>query len=304
MLHLEDHRTPAVTPQLPPSLSALLPLPLREGIRLCGAPVIEELRLHSDRYAGITAGGKSYLTHTLLTGKDLEALLQRLCGGSLYAYAESICRGYFTLRDGVRVGVCGQAALEGERVIGVSRVTGLILRIPHTLQVSAKPILSLLEASKNTQGLLLYAPPGGGKTTMLRAIAREAAAPPTGYRTVVIDSRGELSDTLGGRELSLDILVGYPRELGIGIAVRSLGASLILCDEIGDERDAEAILRAANCGVPIIATAHASGVEELLFRPGIRRLHEAHAFSAYVGLERIANEAFHLHITKRKECDL
>ena len=52
------------------------------------------------------------------------------------------------------------------------------------------------------------------------------------------------------RELCLDVLVGYPRALGIEIATRSLNSELIVCDEIGEGKEAEAIVSAQNCGVP------------------------------------------------------
>ncbi len=281
MLHLQNK-----PPTLPPELCALLPRELLDAVLTSGAPTVEELRLHAERRATVTSGGRSYPTRISLSGEALRHLLTTLAGGSLYAYTQSIAEGYLSLPCGVRIGVSGQAALEGERVIGVSRVTGLILRIPHELPVSATALLTLLKESDSSRGILLYAPPGGGKTTMLRAAAREAASPLNAYRTVVVDSRGELFDTLHGADLSLDVLVGYPRRLGINIAVRSLGASLILCDEIGDATDADAILQAAGCGVPIIATAHAANRKELLTRPTVKHLLESGVFSYTVGLVR------------------
>ena len=134
--------------------------------------------------------------------------------------------------------------------------------------------------------MLIYGRPASGKTTVLRAIAEAAASSPYSLRTVAVDTREELGWGLGGSDLLLDILIGYPRDLGIEIAVRSLGAQLVVLDEIGSVSDAEAILNAANCGVPIVASAHADSLSELLLRPAIRRLHEARVFSHYAGLTR------------------
>ena len=244
--------------------------------------------MHSNRYATVTCGGQSYPTRSLLSMSEMNELLRRMCGGSLYAYGESINQGYLSLRDGVRVGVCGKAAVENGRVIGVCEVTGLILRVPNAVTVSAKRILDALWEDPCRRGLLLYAPPGVGKTTLLRAAAREASSPPYNRRVVVVDTREELAFALRGEHLNLNVLVGYPRALGIEIAVRSLGAELILCDEIGNESDAQAILTAANCGVPLLATAHARTLEELLLRPSLAELHRARVFGAYVGLSRLA----------------
>ena len=116
-------------------------------------------------------------------------------------------------------------------------------------------------------------------------------------RTVVVDTREELGFTLDGKSLLLDVLIGYPRQIGIEIAVRSLGAQLIVCDEIGGPHDARAILSAANCGVPLIATAHASTAEELLRRPSIKLLHNAGVFGSYVGLARHPHGGFSYRFT-------
>ena len=278
------------SPRLPTSLRALLPPRLTEALERCGAPSCEELRLHSDRYATVTCRGQSYVTPILLTGNEMNELLRRMCGGSLYAYGESINQGFLALGDGIRVGVCGRAAVEKGQVIGVREITGLIIRIPHTVKVSAAPILEPLLRDPGKRGLLLYSPPGVGKTTLLRAAAREAASTPYHKRVVVVDTREELSDSLSGEHLNLDVLVGYPRALGIEIAVRSLGAELILCDEIGNDADADAILTAANCGVPLLATAHGADARELLLRPALSRLHRARVFGAYVGVSRLGKE--------------
>ena len=107
-----------------------------------------------------------------------------------------------------------------------------------------------------------------------------------------MDTRGELNVSLNDSSLNLDVMSGYPRDVGIEIAVRTLGAQLIICDEIGSMADARATLGAANCGVPLIASAHAASFSELLERPAIKILHRAHVFGKYVGLSRRAAGGF------------
>ena len=111
-------------------------------------------------------------------------------------------------------------------------------------------------------------------------------------RTVVIDTRGELAFANEGRDLCLDVLSGYPRRQGIEIATRCLNAEVIICDEIGDYEEAMSLVASHNCGVPLIASAHAGSVEQLLARTGLRLLHEAKIFGAYVGLERNGRGGF------------
>lgn len=104
-------------------------------------------------------------------------------------------------------------------------------------------------------------------------------------RTVLVDSRHELDDGSFGGCQCLDILAGYPKREGIEIAVRTLSAQVILCDELGAQ-ESRAVLSAAMYGVPLIATAHALHPRQLLRRPEIRLLDAAGVFAAYVGLQR------------------
>ena len=281
-----QHSSKNGAPALPEQLWRVLPSYLCDAVQRCRLPV-EELRLYANRFAVLKSGGQTHPLGIILGDGQISEILHAMCGGSLYAYADTIRQGYLTMEGGIRVGVGGSAAIEGARVIGVSAVTGLVIRLPHAVAVNIEPLTSRIYASGRPCGTLIFSPPGVGKTTLLRALARDAASPARGgMQTVVVDTREELKYGLEGIDLTLHILSRYPRELGIEIAVRTLGAELIICDEIGSRADAEAILTAANCGVPLIASAHASSPEELLSRPPLYTLHRAGVFDTYVQISR------------------
>ena len=289
---------------LPPTLSDMLPLFLLDAISKSGAPRAEEIRLHRDRVTTVTCGGRNYYTDISLTEEQIGDILKRMCGGSLYAYTETICQGYLTVKGGIRVGICGSAAVEKQRVIGVNGISGLILRIPRPPQkIVTEPLIHLLKESQGSGGILIYAPPGVGKTTLLRKLALDLSSREMGWRTVVVDSREELAASLNGTDHTLDVLLNYPRATGIEIAVRNLGAQAVICDEIGNPQDADAILQAANCGVPLVATTHARSAQELLRRPTIQSLHRACAFFAYVGIQRHPANGFQYTIQKREDTE-
>lgn len=286
----------AVHPRLG-RLAEELPPPWRGELAalLADGGNVEEVRLRVGAPIALRTGGGWVQGRMPVTPLCLEELLTRFCEGALYAHRESLCQGYVTLRDGCRVGVCGRATVEDGRVTGVCDVSSLCIRLPGALPASAVAaageVASLLEAEQGCRSILICAPPGAGKTTLLRALALRLARPPHPRQTAVVDSRGELTPFLCRTGGTLDLLTGYPRRAGIEIALRTLGAEVILCDEIGSRADAEAILDAQACGVPMVATAHGADPDVLRRRPALAMLFEADVFGACVVLHRQPGEA-------------
>lgn len=282
---------------IPSHIVRLLPYRVSDLIRgICresGRDIIEEIHLRRGYRASVICNGENIPIDYIAEGDELDELLARLCGGSLYAYRDSINEGYITVEGGVRVGVCGLAAIDGGRLVGVSRVTSLVIRIPHRVPSGVGgEIRRLLEDGGLTRGVLIYSPPGVGKTTVLRGAVACLAWGDCRRRVAVVDTRGELGACLDVKDMSLDLLSGYPRRLGIEISARTLNAQVIVCDEIGDSDEAAAIEAAHNCGVPLVASAHAASLEELLRKPGILRLHRSRCFGKYVGISRRGRFSF------------
>lgn len=294
---------------LPTALIELLSAPLMAAVeryipRGC-AP--EEIRLRAERCASLTVGGQNVMTNIRMTSRELSDLLTRMCGGSLYAYTEQIRQGFITLPQGVRVGVIGRAAMENGQIVGVREISSLCIRIPHVHRDVGGEICCVLEDQRRKgqghRGVLIYAPPGVGKTTLLRGVAARLAGGACPWRTVVIDTRGELSFAWETARLCLDVLTGYPRPLGVEIAARTMGAEVMICDEIGDTDEAMALVSAHNVGVPLVATAHGGSVDQILRRTGIRLLHEARIFGVYAGIRRDGQGGFLYDMTEWEEAD-
>ncbi|MDD6259767.1 MAG: AAA family ATPase [Clostridiales bacterium] len=277
---------------LPQRVADLLPMRVRGEICEAAERIrgVEEVRLHSGRRVTLTAAGEgrsvNFPTAAVLTQNEMDGVLSLICENSLYAFRDTLVQGYVTLDGGYRVGICGSAAVSDGRIVGIREVTTLSIRIPHAVPPIGEEICRMISELGFTRGVLIYSPPGVGKTTLIRAVAARLASGREARRVSVVDSRGELACGLSGAGLCIDILSGYPKAAGIGIAARTLGAEVIVCDEIGGREDAEAVMSAHNCGVPLIATTHAGSVAELMGRPGIRLLHGSGAFGAYVGLRR------------------
>ena len=290
---------------LPKAVERIIPYKVYDEVRALvdRGYQIEEIRLRCGRRGSVTSGGENIALSTVMSREEMNLIFADICDNSLYAHRETINNGYVTLEGGLRVGVCGRATVDGGRLLGIYDISSINIRIPHAIRRIGEPICRLLRENDSARGVLIYSPPGEGKTTLLSSVSAKMAGGDNPLRVCVIDTRGELSPSLSDGSLCIDILSGYPRGLGIEIATRTMNAELIVCDEIGDIAEAEAIISAQNSGVPFIASAHADSVSSLLMRTAIARLHTFRVFGSYVGIKRTANKDFVYTVTDWGQAD-
>lgn len=222
----------------------------------------------------------------VVTAQELAAVLHRLCGYSVYSFQEELREGYLTLRGGHRVGVAGTAVMQQGRISAVKEVSSLNIRLAREKKGCADELLRRL-GPELSGGLLLAGPPAAGKTTLLRDLARQLAGGETGrFRKVtVVDERGELAGCWQGEPqhdlgVCCDVISGCPKALGILQAVRALSPEFLVCDEVGNGGEVEALLQCLHTGASLIASIHAGTKEELLRRPQAVTLLRAGAFGA------------------------
>jgi stage III sporulation protein AA len=219
---------------------------------------------------------------------------------SLYAFKDTIINGFISLGNGIRIGLIGRASIENKAIIGIYDISEFAIRLPNKILLSCE---NIIELSRNNS-ILIYSPPGIGKTTLLRNLVFELSKGYNAKRIAVIDTRGELAYGLEDSELLVSILSLYPRRTGIEIAVRTMNAQIIVCDEIGNLEDSAAIIEAQGAGVPIIASCHGKSIQDILSHNGIRNLHDHHIFEYYIGIERTKNHQFNYNITNWREVKL
>lgn len=266
---------------------------------------LTEIRLHADRPTSLTAAGKNVSSfsgkHDICTREEISKTLAKLTEDSVHTYGDMMREGFINLEGGYRVGVCGSASVSDGAIRSVYGLTTLCIRIPRAVRNVESGLLKVISGDGDIKSALIYSLPCVGKTTLIRALAAAMSSGEGARRVAVVDTRNEIYMSEMFRDSTADFLSGYPRAAGIEIATRTLSPEVVICDEIGGDAEARAILSAQNTGVPLIATAHGKSAAEVVRRPNIKVLCDAGVFRYLVGISRDAGGAFMLDVTDTAE---
>lgn len=288
-------------------------LPLAERV---GFNAINEIRLRADKPIVISEGSNRYfLSEKGLSGNIKEAILSskvmiediifRASECSIYSVNEQIKKGFLVMNNAVRIGIGGDLIEENGIIKTMTNFNSLNIRIPHEIRnCSLSAFGHILEENKLLNTLVI-SPPGAGKTTFLRDFIWQLSERNFAYNVLVLDERGELDY---GRGLGnfYDKICFASKAIGFENGIRALSPNLIVTDELGGEKDIEAVRYAANCGVNILASVHSDSIESFTKKPCYATLISEKLFKRYVllslrkgpgTLEGIYNENF-ARITK------
>lgn len=249
----------------------------------------EEFRLRAGRPAFVLAlGRETALPHgAIISPELLQTVLEIATRASVHSYCESISEGYVTAQGGCRLGLCGSTAVQNGTVSGFRRLSSICIRIPREKRGCGDGVFKSLTQDGFFSSLIV-SPPGAGKTTLLRELIRRLSD--GGTRVALADERCEVAGVFEGSPCfdvgaKTDVLSGAPKEQGIMLLLRAMAPQVIAFDEISDPRDAKAAEAAANCGVRLLATAHAGSLEELRQRSVYRELLQREIFKKAVFIE-------------------
>lgn len=263
-------------------LPDLFPEPLKFAVAILlrdKAETLEELRFRQGHptcacYAGREVPLRYREEEIPVDGELLSQIVKRASGFSAYAVQEQLQRGFLSLPNGHRLGVCGTAVQAGGKVQTFKDIQALNLRLARPIHGVAAPAMNLIWS--HPCSTLIAGCPGSGKTTVLRDMIRQLSDR-FNERVGVVDERGELAACRGGMPQfkvgrCTDVLTFCPKREGIEILLRTMRPQWIALDEITSEQDTEAILRASYCGVRFLATVHVWQKEDLWSRPVYRSL--------------------------------
>lgn len=257
-------------------LLAVLPAWMRNEVDELGSKNLQELRLRINAPPELVFSENSlWLSHNIAE-EDLNYTVNMACKYSPWT-ACSVAQGYLTIVGGHRMGLCGEAVLQENHMTGIKNISSLCIRVARDFPGCAEKGASL------SGSILILAPPGWGKTTLLRDLIRQLEKQ---EHICVVDERGELFPEGISRGKRIDVLSGCSKQDGISMLLRTMGPSCIAVDEITDHQDTQALMQAANCGVRLLATAHAMSVSDFRQRHIYRPLLENRIFDWLLVLKK------------------
>lgn len=260
--------------------------------------VVNEIRIHANAFITLISSQKNIGTSIFVNKKDVEDLVICLCDGSIYAHIDSIRMGYISVGKGVRAGLCGKAVLENGLIEGVCDINSVNIRIPHKIDNAGSYIFDMLKSNQFSLSILIYSPPGIGKTTILRDLVLRLSNNDEIIRHAVIDTREEITPFIAS-QITSDIYLSYPKGLAIELATKSMSPQLIICDEITSINEVRAILLAVHSGVNLIATTHAGSYEELKSKTLTSTLIKRGVFDYAVGIARENGETSYAYTVNK-----
>ncbi len=256
-------------------LSKLIPV-YSDALSACSFSNLQEIRFRADRpvmlyYSCDTAylakrGGKTQLREEAIfcNQADIERQVSAFCRSSQYAYQEEIRAGFLTIRGGHRIGIGGKAVVSDSGILSLTAYSSLNIRIAREYLGSASDCMHYILKEETIQNTVIISPPGVGKTTVLRDLARQLSGR---FKVSLVDERGELAAMHRGCPQfdigdQTDVLDGFLKKEGIIRALRSLSPDVIITDEIGGDADKRVICDILKGGCKIITSMHGYSIEE------------------------------------------
>ncbi len=261
---------------------------------------VEEIRLRVQRPIILKCKDGDKIIKYALSTEEILSCLQMICENSIYTYQNQISEGFITVKGGHRVGITGSCVVDKEKVININYIYSLNFRIARQIIGSSNKILKyILNPAENTvYNTLIIAPPGAGKTTILRDLIRQIASgmKETKFKAInvgVVDERGEIAALYKGVPqndigIKTDVIENVHKSIGMRMLIRSMAPKVIVADEIGNENDIEAIQYAVCSGCKGIFTAHGNTIEDVMLNPVLKTLSNNRIFDRLIFLSNNA----------------
>ena len=162
------------------------------------------------------------------------------------------------------------------RISGIRNRRGQVVELTCRVGRAVYGTIEILEdIVAEGHSMLILGRPGVGKTTMLREMARVLAEK---KRVIIVDTSneiggdGDIPHPAVGRARRMQVPRPAHQHETMIEAVENHNPEVIVIDEIGREREAEAARTINERGVQLIGTAHGNNLENLLLNPTLSDL--------------------------------
>lgn len=249
--------------------------------------VVQEIRLRANRplilgtlngsFAVMPDGklspavGGAYIT----TKADINSVFRFICENSVYAYLEDIRQGFITIKGGHRAGFTGKAVCGDKSIENLKDISSINIRIAREVVGCANGIIDEILKYNKITNTLFISPPLGGKTTVIRDVARQISD--KGFKVAIADDRGEIASMYKGVPendigIMTDVIENAPKKDAVSMLLRSMSPEVIISDEISNFDDACAVEQCFGTGVSVIGSAHGKSLSEIKGRKFLRPL--------------------------------
>lgn len=201
----------------------------------------------------------------------IDYVLKQATKHSIYAYNHQIKQGFITTSGGVRLGISGESVNSDMFMpTTIKNINSINIRVPHEVVGCSSNIFKYIYSKdcgvKNT---LIISPPGAGKTTFLRDIAKSLSCVDKIFNCLIVDERFEIASVVDGEKMLdvgcySDVVSGANKMFAFTNAIRAMRPDVIITDEIIGSDDVLACERAVRSGVKVIASVHANSHRDLM----------------------------------------
>ena len=109
---------------------------------------IQEIRIMAERNCALFVNGRLVDTNVFISKSELLKIIERMSCGSLYAMQHSLSSGFFTIKGGHRVGVCGKVNTEGGKITHMSEISSLCIRVSKEIKGVSDIIMPYIESEE------------------------------------------------------------------------------------------------------------------------------------------------------------
>ena len=246
-----------------------LPQNVKNAIKNLNFHYLYELRIRANQAIIVNYDGNyRYLGEYGLTERaenaiscsitDIQDCVYRAGNYSVYSVEEQLKQGFITAENGERLGIAGEYVFEKGQPLSLRNFSSLCIRVPHEIIGSAQVVYDRCMRDR-IRSILLMSPPGLGKTTILRDLAR-ILSEKSRKNILICDERGEIS--VGDIGSTCDVMRYADKITAFTSGIRAMRPDVIITDELS-AIDCTAVRKATQAGIAVIASAHFSAMEKV-----------------------------------------